>query len=1247
MPNEKMSPQQFKEFLALAKSKKTRPEDLDAYAKSQGRGGITNASEILKYARNPKNARNPISGVWAPQEAPVDVAEPEITGDTVIGALKAASSLVIDPLASNLADSGRLAATGFTQGYFDKAEALRKGLIDEGPGGPEGLAIERELTEAARQRQGINTPLGTIAPLEVLGSAALPFGSGVKTLKGLAAVGGAYGGIAGSGYSDADNAKDLAKDTLVAGVAGATAAPLAGATATVLLQRLPAKVASWWAKSPKTKAAPHSVKTQVKELSELEQDLTLLAEKGLTESHFNSLDELKAAAKKIKASPQPKTVVEPLEQAPEYLNTRTDVLGSIGPNNSSRAAVEGLSEATGDVPRPGPSRPIEEVRQAAKQEELTFENFQEKTDISDSVVKTQAAKDFVDNVYRDYNDVVADKGLFSPEAQALSKTISESNIVDDLSAIAGDSGQNLSLFQGALRKQTLKEYEALVEKAKTKPKLAAKIEATAKKFKGDPDAHAKTAAELRSGDVLDLLTDIRMNAMLSSPKTLVANTLGYTSAAVEKIVRDPLGITVDKAVGPVLDKLFSGGKDAAKLTYKGSVASLVSPSVGGQQAILKTAFKAMRQGFTSGQSKDHLDFGLANRGRTTVGKWQIPRKLMAAQDEFARVLIEGTENVARAEAYAAKAGLKGKEASAYVDDLIKTASQMDRATARKIAVGQVKKTNLKGGERAAKVKELMDANTAFQLRQGVDEYSRSARFQDPTWIGKTFNELVSRSHNIQNSKTKGTDLVKWAAQQQLPFLNTTINLLNKGAKQYSPVALFHKDNWQDLARGGVSRQRALGNYVVGTSIGGGVYSLAAQGRLTAGAPTTGAERDKNELLKKPEYSYLADDGKWYSYKGLDPFSTQIAAIAALVNNEEGSGPALADFGREYLKNSGLGSTNVLSIILSGEPGERQAETLDRVLADQAASFTVPAIARDISDIATGDPLVRDLKGESFTDRFANQLKRGYGFSKDLPAKADIFGQDIKKPELLGPDFLSRIAIQDPNSVDLDIKELIALEKTSGKSIISKQDKGELEKISDLTQDELRQYQKAHGEAVLTLAKEVKAQPGWKDLTEVDKAKQITSLLPEMRKQLKAQLFPSEYGEPEKQEVGTVSSAEVEAPGESQRVIKANTLAEGLIRYSFPDLPGGAVTSTHRGTNHVLSKAARARGYTSDHEGYDAVDIEPQAGITYEEFLAKLESDDIPVLRGRSKNEVGKGKSAIATGDHWHIVIDTSQYDTGE
>jgi hypothetical protein len=90
------------------------------------------------------------------------------------------------------------------------------------------------------------------------------------------------------------------------------------------------------------------------------------------------------------------------------------------------------------------------------------------------------------------------------------------------------------------------------------------------------------------------------------------------------------------------------------------------------------------------------------------------------------------------------------------------------------------------------------------------------------------------------------------------------------------------------------------------------------------------------------------------------------------------------------------------------------------------------------------------------------------------------------------------------------------------------------------------------------------------------------------------------------------------------------LGERVISELFPD---AVITDSLRDPDSDLGR----RNPGSHHIHSDgAVDVRPIPGMTFDEFVNTLRAEGYDVIE--AKNEVGRGRSGHATGDHWHVVI---------
>lgn len=90
-------------------------------------------------------------------------------------------------------------------------------------------------------------------------------------------------------------------------------------------------------------------------------------------------------------------------------------------------------------------------------------------------------------------------------------------------------------------------------------------------------------------------------------------------------------------------------------------------------------------------------------------------------------------------------------------------------------------------------------------------------------------------------------------------------------------------------------------------------------------------------------------------------------------------------------------------------------------------------------------------------------------------------------------------------------------------------------------------------------------------------------------------------------------------------------AVNLVKSLFPT---ARVTSTKRSPTSVLGRK-NPRSY---HNIGRAIDIAPIPGINFKDYVNSLKNAGLDVVE--AIEEVGKGRSKHATGDHWHVAYAT-------
>ena len=113
---------------------------------------------------------------------------------------------------------------------------------------------------------------------------------------------------------------------------------------------------------------------------------------------------------------------------------------------------------------------------------------------------------------------------------------------------------------------------------------------------------------------------------------------------------------------------------------------------------------------------------------------------------------------------------------------------------------------------------------------------------------------------------------------------------------------------------------------------------------------------------------------------------------------------------------------------------------------------------------------------------------------------------------------------------------------------------------------------------------------------------------------------------------TRSLSGVTVEGSAEERVTPDLIRSDFARL-FPSL--GKPNSVDRAADHPLSKA-NPGSYHNIANGGRAVDVSPIAGMTFKEYVQKWRDAGYQIVE--QKEEVGKNRSAWATGDHWHVAF---------
>lgn len=292
-------------------------------------------------------------------------------------------------------------------------------------------------------------------------------------------------------------------------------------------------------------------------------------------------------------------------------------------------------------------------------------------------------------------------------------------------------------------------------------------------------------------------------------------------------------------------------------------------------------------------------------------------------------------------------------------------------------------------ERAARFAELRD-NPDEAIRKFADEEARYLTFQKP--LGK-----VGRS--IQTAVNEAP-----LAKLVIPFIRTPINII-KFAGERSPFALIPGTPvFKTIRAGGQKRDEAMAKIILGSGLSAAAVVYALDGRLSGGGPADMGERAALKNSGWQEYSMRVGD-RWVSYQRFEPLSMLIgvaadfAEVGRFATEDEADSIAMAlveSVAKNVTSKTWLSGASDFFDALS-DPERHAASWASRL----AASGAVPAIVAHAAGAM--DPEMREAR--TLLDKIKQRVP---GMSRNIEARRNVWGEEMKKGDSFGPDFLSPI-----------------------------------------------------------------------------------------------------------------------------------------------------------------------------------------------------------------------------------------------
>ena len=559
--------------------------------------------------------------------------------------------------------------------------------------------------------------------------------------------------------------------------------------------------------------------------------------------------------------------------------------------------------------------------------------------------------------------------------QAISSHV---GIQQSVAGMAADSGRALNAWRipvGADMGQGSSIYQTQLQQAVDKYGGEKAINKLAEVILDSKDLTQVTARmeKMHFANSADLMMEIWINGLLSSPATHAVNTMSnalvaglaiperFMSATVSKIMRTDEGIQYGEVMGQFYG-VVAGMRDGFRLAYRAMKTGETSDPSMKYEARKYNAFSSENINAMTGPLISIKEGSSTAKGVDFFGDWvvRLPSRFLGAEDEFFKSVGYRMELNALSYRQASSEGLEGDEFVARVADLIE--------------------------------------NPTEEIHLGATNASRYQTFTND--LGQSGKDAQKFINNFPPAKII------------LPFVRTPTNIIKYTAHR-TP---FNKQMWADVQAGGVKRDVALARMSMGTGALAMGFNYALEGKITGRGPQEKGAREALKLTGWQPYSIKVGD-TYFAYNRLDPLgmflglSADTAEVLKYAETEGASDVAFAAMTAiaKNLENKSY-MEGIANFINAFEDPDRYGESYMGRLVASMTPYTsmVGQIERTL------DPTVNEVY--SIMDRI---YSRTPSLSKDLPPRRNIFGEPIVLQGGLGWDFVS------PVYTSVDTKDPVA------------------------------------------------------------------------------------------------------------------------------------------------------------------------------------------------------------------------------
>lgn len=340
---------------------------------------------------------------------------------------------------------------------------------------------------------------------------------------------------------------------------------------------------------------------------------------------------------------------------------------------------------------------------------------------------------------------------------------------------------------------------------------------------------------------------------------------------------------------------------------------------------------------------------------------------------------------------------------------------------------------------------FMDANPTAHFDEAIEAVTSNVHVLERA---EEFAKTITLQKELTGIAEKADDVLQGAADRYsplvrvvVPFFKTTVNAAEYTMKN-SPLAIAAPGVRRAIAAGGRQRAEALAGMISGSTMMGAVAYMTSQGMVKG-------SDSGNDNLKGIEYGIRGSSvprgpaikvgDEWVSVAGIEPIAsiiemgTVLSKASGYLSDDEyseliqtGTATMMDHMTTAAVRTAGAlkFTGDLASEALAPEMFVDNLSTLIKTIGGDAdarekllTNYTTMLVPNILGDVRKEvDPFMRSnmtaregVRGwiEGVKNRYQNKIP---WLSTNLPAQRNIFGQKVRVPEGLGPDFISPLAL---------------------------------------------------------------------------------------------------------------------------------------------------------------------------------------------------------------------------------------------